>query len=291
MKVIKVATRGSKLALKQTYMAINYLKQYIKNAEFEIKVIKTSGDKDQNKALYNMDSNGIFVKDIEEALLNNEADIAIHSLKDVGSNVADGLMLLPYTIFEDKRDCLITKNNQTMKDIKINGTIATSSIRRMACIKRIRPDINFVNIRGNIDTRINKFMNSEYDGLVLASAGLKRLGLDNYISEYLDPKEIIPACGQGTIAIEVKQRDRDLFSELFEIRDIRQKEVEIEREFLKISNSDCHSPIGCYCKADDKEIDVYAMKGSSIDDCKFIHEKYDLNDHNIADKLLRKLGL
>ena len=271
-------------------MAIDHLKQYLNDTEFEIKIIKTHGDKDQINALYNMNSNGLFVKDIEEALLHNEADIAIHSLKDVSSNIANGLMLLPFTIFEDRRDCLITKNNQTLKDIKLHGVIATSSVRRMACIKRIRPDLKFVNVRGNIDTRINKFMNSDYDGIILASAGLKRLELDSYISEYLDPKEIIPACGQGTIAIEIKEKDKYLYNELFEVSDIRQKEVGIEREFLKLSNSDCHSPIGCYCKINGDKIGVYALKGNTVDDCKFTQDEFDINEVNIAEKMLRKLG-
>lgn len=288
--ILKVATRGSALALKQTAIAIDFLKQYLKDTDFEIVIVKTHGDKDQKSALYNMKTNGVFVKDVEEALIKHEADIAIHSLKDVSSTLLDGLMLLPHLIFESKEDCLISKNNQQLSEIKYNGIIATSSIRRMACIKRIRPDLNFVNIRGNIDTRINKFINSDYDGMILASAGLKRLGLEHYISEYLDPTLVIPSCGQGTIAMEIRSEDKELYQKLFEISDIRQKEVDIERAFLKESKANCHEPIGCYVKIDDK-VNVYAIKGSNIEDCKFESETFELDDKDIALKMLRKFEL
>lgn len=288
--VLKVATRGSKLALKQTDIAIAYLKKYLKDIDFEIVIVKTHGDKDQTSALYNMQTNGVFVKDVEEALVCHQADIAVHSLKDVSSTLHEGLMLLPHLIFENKQDCLITKNKQKLKDIKANGIIATSSIRRMACIHHLRPDISFVNMRGNIDTRINKFMNSDYDGMILAGAGLQRLGLDNYISEYLDPSLVIPACGQGTIALEIRKEDMQLYQALFDIYDIRQKEVDIERDFLKYSNASCHEPVGCYVKINDK-INIYAMKGTNIDDSIFVHEVFDLDETDIALKMLRKFEL
>lgn len=277
---LKIGTRNSKLAMIQTELAIKIIKENIPNLEFEIIPISTRGDQDKTTPLYAMPSTGVFIKEIEKALLDKEIDIAVHSLKDVNSILDPRFVLLPI-LFEDKRDALITKNHKTLHTLQKNAIIATSSLRRMACIHHIRPDIQFVNIRGNIETRIKKFKEMDIDGIILAVAGLKRLNLDHQIDEYLDPSIIIPACGQGSIAIELRKEDQDLISNL-SIDSKKLFEVNIEREFLKLSQAGCHYPIGCYAKFVDDQLQVHACLGETIEDCKFVSMTFDKIEYNKA---------
>ena len=277
---LKIGTRNSKLAMIQTELAIKIIKENIPNLEFEIIPISTRGDQDKTTPLYAMPSTGVFIKEIEKALLDKEIDIAVHSLKDVNSILDPRFVLLPI-LFEDKRDALITKNHKTLHTLQKNAIIATSSLRRMACIHHIRPDIQFVNIRGNIETRIKKFKEMDIDGIILAVAGLKRLNLDHQIDEYLDPSIIIPACGQGSIAIELRKEDQDLLSNL-SIDSKKLFEVNIEREFLSLSKAGCHYPIGCYAKFVDDQLQVHACLGETIEDCKFVSMTFDKIEYNKA---------
>ncbi|MDC0827322.1 hydroxymethylbilane synthase [Faecalitalea cylindroides] len=277
---LKIGTRNSKLAMIQTELAIKIIKENIPNLEFEIIPISTRGDQDKTTPLYAMPSTGVFIKEIEKALLDKEIDIAVHSLKDVNSILDPRFVLLPI-LFEDKRDALITKNHKTLHTLQKNAIIATSSLRRMACIHHIRPDIQFVNIRGNIETRIKKFKEMDIDGIILAVAGLKRLNLDHQIDEYLDPSIIIPACGQGTIALEIRKEDKDLFSKLSQSSN-QTLETKIEREFLSLSKAGCHYPIGCYAKFVDNQLQVYACLGETIEDCKFVSMTFDKIEYNKA---------
>lgn len=277
---LKIGTRNSKLAMIQTELAIKIIKENIPNLEFEIIPISTRGDQDKTTPLYAMPSTGVFIKEIEKALLDKEIDIAVHSLKDVNSILDPRFVLLPI-LFEDKRDALITKNHKTLHTLQKNAIIATSSLRRMACIHHIRPDIQFVNIRGNIETRIKKFKEMDIDGIILAVAGLKRLNLDHQIDEYLDPSIIIPACGQGSIAIELRKEDQDLLSNL-SIDSKKLFEVNIEREFLKLSQAGCHYPIGCYAKKENDQLQVHACLGETIEDCKFVSMAFDKIEYNTA---------
>lgn len=277
---LKIGTRNSKLAMIQTELAIKIIKENIPNLEFEIIPISTRGDQDKTTPLYAMPSTGVFIKEIEKALLDKEIDIAVHSLKDVNSILDPRFVLLPI-LFEDKRDALITKDYSTLKNLRKNAVLATSSIRRMACIHHIRPDIQFVNIRGNIETRIQKFKEMDIDGIVLAAAGLKRLNLDSLIDEYLDPSMIIPACGQGTIALEIRKEDKDLFSKLSQSSN-QALETKIEREFLSLSKAGCHYPIGCYAKFVDDQLQVHACLGETIEDCKFVSMTFDKIEYNKA---------
>lgn len=277
---LKIGTRNSKLAMIQTELAIKIIKENIPNLEFEIIPISTRGDQDKTTPLYAMPSTGVFIKEIEKALLDKEIDIAVHSLKDVNSILDPRFVLLPI-LFEDKRDALITKNHKTLHTLQKNAIIATSSLRRMACIHHIRPDIQFVNIRGNIETRIKKFKEMDIDGIVLAAAGLKRLHLDSLIDECLDPSMIIPACGQGTIALEIRKEDKDLFSKLSQSSN-QTLETKIEREFLSLSKAGCHYPIGCYAKFVDDQLQVHACLGETIEDCKFVSMTFDKIEYNKA---------
>lgn len=278
---LKIGTRKSKLARIQTELAIHKIQECMPKIETEIIPISTQGDKDKTTPLYAMPQTGVFIKEIEKALINKDIDIAVHSLKDVSSTLDDRLMLIEPFLFEDKRDALITKDHSTLKNLRKNAVLATSSIRRMACIHHIRPDIQFVNIRGNIETRIQKFKEMDIDGIVLAAAGLKRLHLESLIDEYLDPSMIIPACGQGTIALEIRKEDKDLFSKLSQSSN-QTLETKIEREFLSLSKAGCHYPIGCYAKFVDDQLQVHACLGETIEDCKFVSMTFDKAEYNKA---------
>lgn len=287
---IRIGTRKSKLAMLQTKLVMDAIRKMEPDANMEIVTITTKGDKDHQTPLYEMGSTGVFVKDIEQALLDGTIDMAVHSLKDVSSIMDERLMLLPFMLFEDKRDCLITKDHKTLKTLKPNAIIATSSMRRMACIHRIRPDIQFVSIRGNINTRIKKLHEQNIDGLVLATAGLKRLHLESYIDEILEPDVIVPACGQGTIAMQIRKEDRSLFDAWIK-PSILMQEVQIEREFLALSKAGCHYPIGCMAKIKEDSVEVYACLGTTIEDTSFVHEEYSLKQLSQVAKLTyQKVG-
>ena len=275
---LKIGTRKSKLARIQTELAIHKIQECMPEIETEIIPISTQGDKDKTTPLYAMPQTGVFIKEIEKALINKDIDIAVHSLKDVSSTLDDRLMLIEPFLFEDKRDALITKDHSTLKDLRKNAVLATSSIRRIACIHHVRPDIQFVNIRGNIETRIQKFKEMDIDGIVLAAAGLKRLHLDSLID---DPSMIIPACGQGTIALEIRKEDKALFSKLSQSSN-QTLETKIEREFLSLSKAGCHYPIGCYAKFVDDQLQVHACLGETIEDCKFVSMTFDKIEYNTA---------
>ena len=268
---IHVGTRKSRLALAQTQLAIESLKKFLPNLETQIVSISTKGDQDFQTPLYQMPTTGVFIKEIEQALIDHTIDLAVHSLKDVSSISDDRLMLLPFTVFEDKRDALISKDHQSLMELKKGARIATSSIRRMACIHQVRPDIEFVSIRGNIDTRLEKFKKMDLDGIVLAMAGLKRLSKDDLVDEILDPSILVPACGQGTLAVQIRKEDRDLYAGLPK-RTISQREVEIEREFLSLCNTGCHDPVGCMIQFDNDHILAYACLGTSMEDISVIRE-------------------
>lgn len=271
MKLI-VATRGSSLALAQTESACLFLKNTMPDVDFSLSIIHTAGDKDRKTPLHQMSSNGVFIKEVEEALLSKQADIAIHSAKDLPSRLADGLILLPVTIHEDARDALITKDHCTLKELKENAVIATSSIRRMACIHAVRPDIRFVNIRGNIDTRLNTFREKDYDGIILACAGLKRLHKEDLIDDCLSPSLCIPACRQGSIAIEIRKEDKDRFAPFFHMeRSFQDVQLFLAGNFLQLANTDCHSPTGFFLEQEGEFIHVHAMHGSDVEHCAFVH--------------------
>lgn len=269
---LTVATRGSTLALTQTESACLWIKNYMPDLEYTFSIIHTAGDKDRTTPLHKMSSNGVFIKEVEQALLAKEADIAIHSAKDLPSHLADGLTLLPVSIHEDARDVLLSKEHCSFLQLRKNATIATSSVRRMACIHSLRPDIRFATIRGNIDTRLRTFAESDYDGILLAAAGLKRLGKESIIDEYLSADTCIPACGQGSLAIEIRAEDKEKFSSLFAIpQTFPDKNLILSRQFLSLCHADCHSPTGFFLEKEENRIHVHAMHGTDIDHCAFTH--------------------
>lgn len=262
MKIV-VGTRGSKLALTQTNWVVNELKKNYPNVEFKVKIIKTKGDLIQDVSLDKIGDKGIFVKEIEQQLLDKEIDLAIHSMKDMPSNIPNGLKFASVPKREDPRDALILKDEyNSLDDLPKGAVIGTGSKRRKYQLLKHRPDLNIVSIRGNIDTRIRKIDDENLDGVVLAASGLIRAGLDGRISQYLPIDVMIPAPAQGALALEIRDNDKDL-EEIINILkdDITKVQVEAERGFLDGINGNCHIPIGAYCTVEDENINLIGLYG------------------------------
>lgn len=286
MKIV-VGTRGSKLALTQTNWVVNQLKQNYPNIEFEIKVIKTKGDLIQNVSLDKIGDKGLFVKEIEQQLLKKEIDMAVHSMKDMPSNLPDGLKFASIPKREDPRDALILREEyKNLDDLPKGATIGTGSKRRKYQLLKYRPDLNIVSIRGNIDTRIRKIYDENLDGIVLAASGIIRACLDSNITQFLPVDIMIPAPAQGALALEIRSDDINLENIIDCLKDEKTKvQVEAERGFLDGVNGSCHIPIGAYCEVDGENINLVGLYGNE-DGTKLITKSIEGKAVNA-----RKLGL
>ncbi len=203
-----LGTRGSELALWQAKFVKGELEKNNKNLQVEIKVINTKGDKILDVALSKIGDKGLFTKELEIKLLNNEIDIAVHSLKDLQTEIPKGLKLAAVTKRHNVEDVLISKKKkETIFSLKENATVATGSLRRRSQLKHLRPDINVVELRGNVPTRIKKFTENNWDAIILARAGVERLKLQKYISSIIPIDQILPAVGQGALGIEINSKN------------------------------------------------------------------------------------
>ncbi len=244
---LRIGTRGSPLAVAQAHetrarlMAAHGLGE----EAFEIVVIKTSGDRIQDRPLSEVGGKGLFTKEIEEALLDGRIDLAVHSSKDMPTLLPDGLALTAFLPREDVRDAFLSPNAKTLEDLAEGAVVGSSSLRRQAMIKRLRPDIEVVMYRGNLQTRMRKLAEGEVDATLLAAAGLKRLGLAGQITSFLDTEVFLPAVGQGAICIESREDDAETIAKLSAIHD-QETEIRLgaERAFLAVLDGSCRTPIG-----------------------------------------------
>ena len=263
----RVGTRGSKLAMAQTKQVIEQLKKAFPEDEFELITIKTTGDMDQKSRLDQIGTKGIFVKEIEEELLDGAIHLAVHSMKDMPDETAEGLIFARAWKREDPRDVLILKNVKSLEELPRGAVIGTGSKRRKYQLLKLRPDFNIVGIRGNVDTRIRKMYENEMDGIVLAAAGIKRIGREKEITQYLEPEQMIPAPAQGTLALEVKADNEELLMKLNTLSDTKTDLcVKVERYFLKQIGGSCHLPVGAYCDIKGKKLVLQAMFGTEDGD-------------------------
>lgn len=249
MTIIRVGTRKSKLAMAQTQLVVSQLEKLYPDFQFELVPFTTKGDKLIHIDLQKIGGKGVFVKDIEAALLLGKIDMAVHSLKDVPSVLAEGCRLGAVTKREDVRDCLLFRERCYHFDTLPSGSIVgTSSLRRQVQLQSRRPDLIYKPIRGNIDTRIEKMRRGEYDAIVLAQAGLNRLGWNNRKDLYTELLEVgicLPAISQAALGIECRQDDTFVLELLSGIHDFSTAAcVEIERAILSLMNADCTFPIG-----------------------------------------------
>ena len=238
-----VGTRGSKLSLAQTNWVISELQKENKDSEFEIKTITTKGDTD-SRALFTIDQKGIFEKEIDKAVAEKEVDFAVHSLKDVPSDISESLTIACVPRRESANDVLITKEGYNLKTIPSGAVIGTSSLRRAVQVSRIRHDVVVKPVRGNIETRSNKVTDGKFDAIILAEAGISRLGLDVKHS-VLSTKDFPPSPGQGALAIVCRADDEKTISMLKKIEDPKSRtEIEAERALSEYVESGCRFPVG-----------------------------------------------
>ena len=253
-----IGTRGSKLALIYTEKVINALKN-VSPTQVETKKIVTSGDENQIDRLSNIGGKGLFSKKIETELINQSIDIAVHALKDMPSIETDGLLTNFYLKRNSPNEIFISNNNIKFQDLKPNSTIGTSSYRREYQLKSIRSDLNYKLIRGNVDTRIKKLENGEYDAILLSKAGIEALGLSNKITHEFNTKELIPCAGQGIIAIQCRKNDQEIIKVLEKINNEQSRIIaNAERKILKILEGDCDTAIGVYAKIDQDVVNIKA---------------------------------
>ncbi|RMA97009.1 hydroxymethylbilane synthase [Hydrogenothermus marinus] len=252
---IRIGTRGSKLALWQANFVASKLKKHFPEIEIEIIKIKTKGDKILDVPLAKIGGKGLFVKEIEDALLKNEIDIAVHSLKDVPTYFPDGLGLTAIMEREDPRDAFLSVKYNSLNELPKGASVGTSSLRRKVQLKLKRSDLNIKDLRGNVDTRIRKLEEGQYDAIILAYAGLKRLGLENKVKQILDIDIMLPAVAQGFLAIETRLEDKKTNNI---ISTLNHKESEIrakaERAFLKTLEGGCQVPLAGYSEIKDGKL-------------------------------------
>lgn len=282
---IKIGTRKSKLALAQTNMVVNEIKKYFPSINIEVAHFTTKGDKVLNKPLINIGGKGVFVTEIEDALINKEIDLAVHSAKDLPLKLQDNLTISAVLKRGNYRDTLVTVKGKEI-DFSREIIIGTGSNRRKLAFKNLYPNATFKDIRGNVDTRLNKLYNGEYDGIILAMAGLERLDLlsdSRFTFTPFDYKEFVPAPCQGIIAIE--SRNNDLTEILSKIN---HKDTfysfQTERHILNILNADCGMPLGAYSFVENNKINVVYTS-----DSKEIITKSDLieNRFSLAESVVR----
>lgn len=273
-KTLKIGTRGSKLALWQANWVKSSLEVKYPSLSIKLETIKTKGDKILDVPLSQVGGKGLFVKEIEEALLNGRIDLAVHSMKDMPGEIPKGLCIGAIPQREISQDVLISKNNKRLSKLDLGAKIGTSSLRRKSQLLHTRPDLVVLPLRGNLDTRLKKLETENLDAIILAAAGIKRLGLENRITEYLDENIMLPAVGQGALCIEVRQNDPLVEPIVATLEHPQTRTVILgERAFLNRLEGGCQVPIAAYGKIDKN---IFALSGlvATIDGRTLIRETF-----------------
>ncbi len=267
-RAIRVGSRGSDLALIQARSTMQELE-----GETELVIIETHGDRVTDQPLSQVGRAGLFIKEIESALLDERIDIAVHSMKDVPSIVPDGLILAATLERVDARDALVSRSANTIASLPRGARLATGSLRRRSQLLATRPDVNVEDLRGNVPTRLDKFDASSWDAIVLAAAGLVRLGLVERIGAVIPIEEMIPAVGQGALAIETRADDRDVLAAVARLNHVEsQRAVTCERAFLGRLEGGCQVPIGAYADADGDRLRLRGYVGS-VDGTRYLRRQ------------------
>jgi len=261
MKSIRIASRASKLALAQVDLVSKLLEKLCSGLEISIVKISTKGDRDKSDFLYKSESMGFFTSEVEKALIDGRADLAVHSLKDLPTALTPDLIVAAIPKRESAADALIAKYKvNSIKDLPAGTTIGTSSLRRIAQLYMLRNDIKCVPLRGNVETRVRKVMEGHVDAIVIACAGLNRLGLSDKISAVLAPKEFIPAPAQGALAVQIRADDAELANLVKQIDDKNSRiAAETERRVLETMHGGCSIPLGVYSQIQNDEITIDAI--------------------------------
>ena len=283
-----IVSRGSRLALWQSNHIAGRIKR--QGIETEIRVIKTKGDKILDVPRSKIGDKGLFVKELEDALLSGTIDMAIHSMKDVPTALPSGLCIGAITEREDPRDVVITADGRKLNDLPANARIGTSSLRRIAQLRQFNPSFKTEDLRGNLDTRLRKLSEGRYEAVILAAAGVIRLGFEDKVAEYLCCEKFLPAVGQGALGVEIRQDDTDLIYLLREIDHPQTSAgVRAERTFLAKLEGGCQIPIGAFGRQNKHGRLTFTGMVSSLDGKVFLREEVE-GDMSEAESVGEKLG-
>ena len=273
MNTINIGTRGSKLAIHQTKIVLKKISELYPNIKLNTKVIKTKGDILLDQDLTKVLDKGFFTSEIQEALYANEIDLAVHSLKDLPTTISEKSKIVAILKREDHRDVFVSNHKTPLNYFDNYKKIGTSSLRRKSQLLSINKNLKILPIRGNVDTRIQKMLDGNYDGLVMAAAGVKRLGLEKHITEFFDLDTMLTAPGQGAIAVEIRNSDDKLKKLLSKLNhDETNMCVSAERSFLKTLGGGCHVPFAAFASIKNEKMKINAFVGSldgelTIKDC------------------------
>lgn len=272
MKHLRIGSRGSILARWQAEFVRKQLFQ-LTGVEAEIIIIKTSGDKMQQSPLTQIGGKGIFIKELEEALLDESVDLAVHSVKDIPTDTPGRLFFPAVCRRDDVRDCVVSHTGTALANLRQGARVGTSSLRRQAQLRHYRPDLDLRELRGNVDTRLRKVESGEYDAIVLSKAGLDRLGWAQKITEALSTDISLPAVGQGAIAIESRVKDKDTEEILSKLDDLETRTAIVaERSLLKALQGGCQVPLGAWARMERGELVMEAVV-CSVDGSQYIRKK------------------
>ncbi|GET21950.1 hydroxymethylbilane synthase [Prolixibacter denitrificans] len=277
-KTVRIGTRGSQLALYQANAVKEALESTYPDLPVEIKIIHTKGDKILDVALSKIGDKGLFTKEIEMAMVAGEVDLAVHSLKDLPTTLPEGLKLAAVLERAEYRDALVSREGKKLDELTTEDILATSSLRRRASLLRHNPDFQINDIRGNVNTRLRKMEEGYCDVMIMAAAGLQRIGLDDYITEILEPDQLMPPPSQGIIAIETKEGDTYI-NEL--MAGINHEETWLagtaERAFLRTLEGGCQVPIGCYTRRENGQMTITGFV-SSVDGTEYLEDSLTGNE-------------
>ncbi len=263
MSTLRIATRSSKLALWQAEHVAQRLRTAHPGLNVELVPMTTQGDRVQDRSLAEIGGKGLFIKELEVAIERREADIAVHSMKDVPADLPANMMLAAFLERADPRDAFVSRRYASFADLPPGARLGTSSVRRQSQLRHLRSDVQMLPVRGNVDTRLRKLDAGEFDAIVLASAGLTRLGLADRITEYLSPQISLPAVGQGIIGIECREDDQQMRQWISVLNDVQaQTCIAAERGFAAELEGNCQSPIGAYAQLQGETLQLDGLVAS-----------------------------
>ncbi|TCS96526.1 hydroxymethylbilane synthase [Hazenella coriacea] len=262
MRPLVVGTRKSELAMTQTKWVVNQLREAHPDLQVSLEKIVTKGDRILNVTLSKVGGKGLFVKEIEQALLDKRIDFAVHSMKDMPGEMPEGLVIGAIPPRENPHDCLLTRKGCTLRDLPEGSLVGTSSLRRQAQLLAIRPDLRVEPVRGNLGTRLQKMKDGEFDAIILAAAGLSRMDWKEEIHDELSAEEMLPAVGQGALAIQCRADDEELLAALQSIHDEETgRAVRAERAFLQTFQGGCHLPVAAYAQVIGEDVQLTGLVG------------------------------
>jgi len=290
ISAITLGSRGSALAMRQTELVAELLRQKLRGVALHIKAVQTAGDRNQHQPISALGDKGVFVRSIEQALLAHEVDIAVHSLKDVPSDVeTPGLTLAAFSPRADARDVLVSRSETDLEALPAGSRVGTSSLRRRVQLQAVRPDLEICEIRGNVDTRLRKLDDGRYEAIILAAAGMQRLGIADRITQFLPVELFVPDAGQGIIVLQTRQDDEaEVLAHAID-DPLSRAAALAERATVRALGADCHSPVGAFAEVKGSRLFVRAM--AAREDGSQLVRLQDEGPLTAAEEIGRRLGL